>query len=145
MERGKSLAYSMDDLDYQFREKFPGYIPTKDYNEEYSTWVETTLDTLRGSLNTLNLQSKNLNKDEALMEEIEMLSNGAVGTDQVLQAGNMMTSQMVKQVMKLRELMLAQANSEQVYMAQQVNSDAQTKARFREWLGLDGAGSESEE
>ena len=145
METGKSLAYSMDDIDSEFRRKFPGYVPTKDYNEEYSDWVDTTLDTLRGSLNTLHIQSKNLNKDEALMEEIEVLSNGAVGTDQVLQAGNMMSSQMVKQVMKLRELMLAQANSQQVYMANQVNSDAQAMARLRQWLRMDGGQEETGE
>ena len=145
LKTGQSLAYSMRGFDSQFRTKFPGYVPTQNYQDEYKMWVDTTLDTLRGSLNALHIQADSLDNDEAFMEDLEALSNESVGTDQVLQAGNMMASQTVKQVMKLRELMLAQANAEQVYMAQQINSDAQAKARFREWLGLDGAGSESEE
>jgi len=132
--RGNALAYSMEDLDGVFREKYPGYEPAEDWNEKYNDWTETTLDTLRGALNAAKIQSEDLLDEQAFISELEALSNTAIGRDQVLQAGNMIASAEVKQLMKLRELVMTQVNSQNVYLANEANKEAQRNAKLKEWL-----------
>ena len=134
IEDGQALAYSLENLDGIFREKYPGYIPELDWGEKYGEWTETVLDTLRGALNGVNLQSEDFVLEHERMRALEILSNAAEGRKQALQAGNMIASATVKQLIKLRQLLMMQINSQNTFMASEVNKEAQMSAKVVEWL-----------
>ena len=53
---------------------------------------------------------------------------------QAIQAGNMLAAEQIQQLSKLRQLMMAQINAQNVYMANQTNRDAQRVATQQEWI-----------
>ena len=53
---------------------------------------------------------------------------------QAIQAGNMLAAEQIQQLAKLRQLMMAQINAQNVYMANQTNRDAQRVATQQEWI-----------
>jgi P-type conjugative transfer protein TrbJ len=53
---------------------------------------------------------------------------------QAIQAGNMLAAEQIQQLAKLRQLMMAQINAQNVYMANQTNRDAQRAATQQEWI-----------
>lgn len=135
LKRGQGLGYSMGNIDQVFKESFTGYRPTEDWQSEYKAWSEITLDTFKNTLNSLNLQAKDIASDDALIKKLEGLSNSAEGRDQLLQTSNMLASEMNKQMIKLRKLIMAQVNSENVYRAKLENEKAHTEANLAEFFG----------
>src|SRR5690242_21073684 len=50
VQGGQALAYSLANLDAQFRNTFPGYATTPNaYYRQYQNWSQTTLDTTLGT------------------------------------------------------------------------------------------------
>src|SRR6202521_6221916 len=61
VQGGQALAYSMGNLDGQFRSTFPGYsYRTSGYFNDYKKWSQTSLDTTMNSLRAAGFQSKQL-------------------------------------------------------------------------------------
>ena len=62
------------------------------------------------------------------------MSDSSVGRMQALQLGNMMAGEQVQQLVKLRQLVMAQVNAQNVYMAHQTNREAQRSATQSQWI-----------
>jgi P-type conjugative transfer protein TrbJ len=62
------------------------------------------------------------------------MSDSAAGRMQALQVGNLMAAEQLQQLVQLRQLILAQMNAQNVYMATQLNRDAQEAATVSEWV-----------
>jgi P-type conjugative transfer protein TrbJ len=59
VQGGQSLAYSLANLDSQFRSRFPGYgYPGTAYFTQYQNWSQTSLDTTLGALRADGLQGR---------------------------------------------------------------------------------------
>src|SRR5213078_3837173 len=114
IDQEQAIAYSMADIDGLFRQRYPGYRPVTDWSREYDTWTRTTLDTLRGTLNSVRLHAEDFATEQ--------------GRIQSLQLGNMMAGEQLQQLVKLRQLVMAQINAQNVYMATQTNREAQRAA-----------------
>lgn len=134
MNQGQSLAYSMDNIDAVFRNKFPGYTPYKDWHSEYGTWTNTTLDTLRLALRAVNMQSGSFLNEQMRLQSLATLSESVIGRKQAIQMGNAIAHEQAQQLVKLRQLMMLQINTQTAYQAAQVNEQAQRDAYTREWL-----------
>lgn len=130
----QAIAYSMSNLDGVFRRKYPGYVPPQDFHTQYDMWTRTTLDTVRGVLESTQLQANDFVNEQSRLQALQSLSDSSVGRMQVLQAGNMIAAEQVQQVSKLRQLVMAQANAQAVYMANETNKEAQEQAQVRDWL-----------
>jgi P-type conjugative transfer protein TrbJ len=134
ISQGQSLAYTMSNLDSAFKQRYPGYQPSQDYNKAYQNWSQGTLDTLRGVLDSIHMQSLDFGNENNLMSQLKNLSSSAHGRMQALQAGNMISAQMVSQTEKLRQVVMAQTNAQNAYMAYQVQQDAARKATLSTWI-----------
>ena len=62
------------------------------------------------------------------------MSESAAGRMQALQVGNMMAAEQLQQLVQLRQLVMAQINAQNVYMAAQTNREAQRAATQSEWI-----------
>jgi P-type conjugative transfer protein TrbJ len=132
---GMALAYSMADLDAQFRSRFPGYVyNAHTYFKDYRDWSQTSLDTTRSTLRAAGLQSDQLVSEQTILATLRTMSETADGRMEALQVANEIAEQQVQQLMKLRELMLADLQSKQTYQAQQVQKDAATEAAVEQFF-----------
>jgi P-type conjugative transfer protein TrbJ len=134
IEQEQALAYAMAGMDRVFKERYPGYKPVTDWAAAYDRWTRTTLDTLRGSLAAVRLHADDFADEQRRIQTLTALSDSAEGRMQAIQAGNMLAAEQVQQLAKLRQLMMAQINAQNVYMANQTNRDAQRAATQQEWI-----------
>jgi P-type conjugative transfer protein TrbJ len=128
VQNGMALAYSLADLDGQFRARFPGYGATHAYYPDYRTWSQTSLDTTLGALRAAGLQGQQLQNEQSVLNALKAMAQSSDGRMQALQVANEISEQQVEQLMKLRQLMLADLSSKQAYQAAQVQQQATTEA-----------------
>ena len=133
--KGQSLAYSLDTIDLLYRKTYPGYetfIKERGLSEEmkegrYAAWSKANIDTIRSSMNAAQISDSQFRTEEKTMTTLERLSQTAEGRMQALQVGHQIASQQVRQVQKLRALMLTQMQMQASFMAHEQNEkDAQT-------------------
>ena len=134
IEQEQAIAYAMAGMDRIFRDRYPGYKPVTDWSMTYDKWTPTTLDTLRGTMAAVRLQADDFSDEQRRIQTLTALSDSAEGRMQAIQAGNMLAAEQLQQLSKLRQLMMAQINSQNVYMATVTNRDAQRVATQQEWV-----------
>jgi type IV secretion system protein TrbJ len=134
IEQEQAIAYAMAGMDRVFRDRYPGYRPVSDWSTAYDKWTRTTLDTLRGTMAAVRLHADDFADEQRRIQTLTALSDSAEGRMQAIQAGNMLAAEQLQQLAKLRQLMMAQINAQNVYMATVTNRDAQRVATQQEWV-----------
>ena len=132
---GQSLSYTMSNLDGNFRLRFPGYSSSTNYGQSYQTWSQTSLDSIRGALNAAGLQNSQFNSDQALLQTLQGQSQSAVGRMQAIEVGNQIAENQAEQLMKLRQLMMADMQSKASYQGALVQADATKQANSDLFFG----------
>ncbi|MDQ2695558.1 MAG: P-type conjugative transfer protein TrbJ [Pseudomonadota bacterium] len=132
---GESIAFTMQDLDSQFRGTFQGYQPSQDWGASYRGWTTRSLDTLRNTLQALGQQHVALGEQDSRLRDLVVLSNQSQGRMQALQAGNRIAATTAQQLMELRQLVAMQTNAQAVYFASQIDKDAAAEAAMQRWVG----------
>jgi type IV secretion system protein TrbJ len=126
VQGGHALAYSMANLDAQFRNRFPGYAyawtPNAFYSN-YAQWSDTSLDTTYSTLAGVGLQSQQLQDEQTILEALRQQAQNPAGQMDAIQVGTEISEQEVEQLMKLRELMMLDLQSKQAYQAAQIQKD----------------------
>jgi len=136
VQGGQALAYSMGNLDAQFRSTFPGYgSRTSGYFNDYKKWSQTSLDTTLSTLRAVGLQGQQLNNAQAVLAQLRTMSMGAGGQMEAAQIGNQIAEQQVEQLMALRQLMLVDLQSKQAYQAEQIQKEQADKAALDQVFG----------
>jgi P-type conjugative transfer protein TrbJ len=124
VQGGRALAYSMANLDAQFRNTFAGYgFRTQGYYQSYQKWSQTSLDTTLNSLKAAGLQGQQLQNQQTILSALRSQSTGAGGEVQAIEVGNQIAEQQVEQLMALRQLMLVDLESKQAYQAEQIQKE----------------------
>jgi len=136
VQGGQALAYSMGNLDAQFRNTFPGYSSrTSGYFNDYKKWSQTSLDTTLSTLRAVGLQGEQLNSAQAVLAQLRAMSAGASGQMEAVEVGNQIAEQQVEQLMALRQLMLVDLQSKQAYQAEQIQKEQADKAALEQVFG----------
>jgi len=124
VQGGRALAYSMANLDAQFRNTFTGYgFRTQGYYQDYQKWSQTSLDTTLNSLKAAGFHGQQLQSQESILSALRAQSTGAGGQVQAIEVGNEIAEQQVEQLMALRQLMLVDLQSKQAYQAEQIQKE----------------------
>ena len=131
------IGYTLQNLDVQFKQMYPGYQAPTNYEQEYQTWTSNSLEGIKTALETANRQSKEFPQEKVNMQQITGMSDSAVGQMQTLQAGNMLAAQLVEQMQKLRLLQMSEMQAQNLYMAQQIQDKAAEDAKIKQWLDSD--------
>ena len=132
---GQALAYTLSNMDGTFRLRFPGYVSTTNYGQQYSQWGQTSLDSTLGALHAAGLQNGQFNSDEALLKTLQAQSTSAVGRMQAIEVGNEIAENQAEQLMKLRQLMMADMQSKAAFQSAQVQKDLTTQADTDTFFG----------
>lgn len=135
VQGGQALAYSLSNLDTQFRNTFTGYGATPNrYFANYKGWANTTLDTLRGALRAAGLQGSQLSSEESVLATLRNQAQSPNGAVRAIQVMGDIAEQQTEQLMKLRQIMLADLSSKQAYQAAQIQKDAATTAATEQFF-----------
>ena len=134
IEQEQALAYTLANVDRLFRERYPGYRPVTDWAREYDQLDahdagHAPRHPARGAP-----PRRGLRRRAGAHRRSTALSDSAVGRMQAVQTGNMIAAEQVQQLVKLRQLVMAQVNAQNVYMASQTNREAQRAATQSEWI-----------
>lgn len=126
MQQGQALAYTMANVDSQFKQTFPGYHApaTNDYSQNYQGWITTTQDTMNGVMDQINMAYEQQSQEEAVNQLLKQRASGVQGRMQALQVASEIAAEQLAQVQKLKALMLAQTNAQAEYYAYQSQKDA---------------------
>jgi P-type conjugative transfer protein TrbJ len=129
VQGGRALAYSLGNLDQLFRQTYPGYGYTAGaYYTQYRDWSQTSLDTALGALRAAGLQGQQLQSEQAVLNALRASLQGTRGRLEALHALGDISEQQVEQLMKLRELMMADMSSKQAYQAATIQQQAASEA-----------------
>jgi len=142
VQQGQALAYSLSNNDETFREKFQTYEayltdrPDFDgsmFATKYRDWSTTNRDTIASSMASVGLQNEQYASEEATLQTLQMLSQNSVGRLQAIQAGNQIAAQQVRQIQKLRQLLMAQMQMQSTFMATQSDKEAVQTAQSEKY------------
>jgi P-type conjugative transfer protein TrbJ len=137
VQGGRSLAYSLGNLDALWHQTYPGYggYARTGYYNRYQNWAQTTLDTTIGAMRAANLQGQELNNEVSLITNLEAQSQSADGRLLALNVVTQMADQQAQQMQKLREIMLVDLQSKAAYygtiIQQQADQTAAAEAFFQ--------------
>ena len=145
VQGGQALAYSLGNLDQLFRQTYPGY----GYNAgafylQYRNWSQTSLDTTFGTLRAAGLQGQQLQSEQAIVSALKGSLQGSAGRLEAMQAVGNIAEQQVEQLMKLRELMIADMSSKQAYQAAMVQQQAASEAATQRFFTYTPASSDGQ-
>jgi P-type conjugative transfer protein TrbJ len=132
---GQALSYTMSNMDGTFRLRFPGYSTSTNYGQAYQGWSQTSLDSTLGALNAAGLQNSQFDSDAALLQTLQQQSSSAVGRMQAIEVGNQIAENQAEQLMKLRQLMMADLQSKASYQGSLVQADATKQANSDAFFG----------
>jgi P-type conjugative transfer protein TrbJ len=135
VQTGRSLSYTMSNLDGSFRLRFPGYSSSTNYGQSYQTWSQTSLDSTLGALSAAGLQNSQFNSDAALLQTLQGQSQSAVGRMQAIEVGNQIAENQAEQLMKLRQLMMADMQSKASYQGALVQAESTKQANADLFFG----------
>jgi len=129
VQGGQALSYSLANLDSLFKARFPGYGYTgTGYFTQYQSWSQTSLDTTMGALRAAGLQGQQLQSEQSVLDSLRAMAQSSDGRMEALQVMGQIAEQQVQQLMKLRELMLADMSSKQSYQAAVIQKQATSEA-----------------
>lgn len=135
VNKGEALSYTMSNLDGAFRLRFPGYTSTTNYGQSYQTWSQTSLDSTLGALKAAGLQNSQFDSDAALLKTLQGQSQSSVGRMQAIEVGNQIAENQAEQLMKLRQLMMADMQSKASYQGALVQAEATKQANSDLFFG----------
>lgn len=122
-QEGQAIAYQGIDADNNFKNKFKGYQSSQNYSEDYKNWSQTSMDALQNNLVGAGWQADEINDEQTRLKKLKDYSQSAKGRMQAAQVGNMLASEQIGQLQKLRQLIVNQLDSQNTYMAYQIQKE----------------------
>jgi type IV secretion system protein TrbJ len=139
VQTGRALAYSMGNLDGEFRIRFPGYQRVDEpWFKAYKKWTDTGLDSMLGTLKAAGLQGEQLQSEQSILSSLRRMASSTDGRLAALQVVGDIAEQQTQQLMKLRQIMLADLQSKQAYQAVQMQKEAATQAGVEQFFNYEG-------
>jgi P-type conjugative transfer protein TrbJ len=96
------------------------------------------LDTIFATLRAAGLQGRQLENEQVLLDRLRAMARSSEGRMQALQVANQIAEQQVQQIMKLRQLMLADLQSKEVFQAAQIQRQASEEAASEQFFTFGG-------
>jgi P-type conjugative transfer protein TrbJ len=134
VQQTEGLVYSLDDLDERFLVLFDGYEPADDLVAEYSERTHTTLETLRASLLSTQRSMRNIGLS---LDDLARLTDQAIdaeGNLEALEANSILVGYTAQEITKLLQQVGMMANTQAVYYAHELESEAAAAASYEGWF-----------
>lgn len=127
VNQGQALGYNLENINSKFETQYPGFGKQQGkYSDNYKNWSLTTSDSIKSALSASGLQMENFATESATSDTLRSMNQSATGQMQAIQIGNAVSSEMLDEMRKLRQLNTAQNQAQNAYLlgqAEKSNSD----------------------
>lgn len=141
LQQSQAIAHTSGNIDDQYANKYSTYknylakqMNGQDWDDKYDQWSKETSDNMLYTMKALGLQSTQMDDDDAVMQQLQTLSQSSEGRMQALQVGNMMAAQSMRQLQKLEKLMMINTQMQANYLATQQDKEAAIDAARQKFL-----------
>lgn len=133
VENGQRVAYSLQSADAAFKRRYPGYGKNlQNYGDMAKGLSDNTLGAINSAVAAVGLQADQIDSESEMVGELSRLSSSADGQLAATQAGNQISTAMVGQMQKMRQLQMAQMQAQNTYMAgRQTRQDRSDEAMLK--------------
>jgi hypothetical protein len=123
---GDALHYLRPQPGSALSATYPGFAEVKEWWPLYQLWSTTSLDTLSGTLETVHyqLRPEQQEQEQRLLFEMQDRTQGATGNLDVSQTGNMIALQIVEEQRKLRQMLGATLNAQNIAASHHITYQA---------------------
>ncbi len=128
MEQAEGLSYAAQNEAAEFTALFPGYTVLNNFNEQYQQMTRSSLDTLNNILQNMKASANDFLNENSRLKMLQGFAESVEGQTQALQTAAQLASEQVSQLQLLRQSIMAQANAQIVYYAQQIQKEASAVA-----------------
>lgn len=135
LQQSQALAHTSGNIDDQYASRYGTYqsymskqMNGQDWDAKYDQWSRETNDNMLYTMKALGLQASQMDDDDAVMQQLQTLSQSSEGRMQALQVGNMMAAQTMRQIQKLEKLMMVNTQMQANYLAAQQDKEAALQA-----------------
>jgi len=137
----EGLSYTVQGLTSQFQQYYPGYaVSSLAGIQSPMATGQTTLNTLNGTLASVQAQAQNFRLEQASLGTLELRNQTAIGNLQAVQVSNELAMAQVQQIQMLRQLVMRQTNSQNVVAANAISSQQQQQMQAMAWVGAPATG-----
>lgn len=116
VNEGKALGYNLENINKKFESQYPGFKVKGSYYDNYNQWSQTANDSIRSALVAAGLQMNNFATESATSETLRLMNQSPAGQLQAIQIGNAVSSEMLDEMRKLRQLNTAQNQAQNAYI-----------------------------
>lgn len=117
VNQGQAIGYNLQNIEKKFQSEYPGYGNHEgNYHENYAKWSETTSASIRAALMSAGLQIENFSNEASTAETLRTMSRSAGGQMQAIQIGNAVSSEMLDEMRKLRQIQISQNQAQNAYL-----------------------------
>ena len=134
IQETKGISYNSENLNTQFQKAYSGYKAPQDFNAQYQQNMDTTLNTINGSLQSFNMSALDFANEPKRLSFLESQVQNAPGQTQAIQASAEISSEVVSQLQLLRQTIMSASNAQNVYYANQLQNEASNSAGLKSML-----------
>ena len=116
VNQGQAIGYDLGVITKKFEMQYPGVKVNGSYFDEYNKWSETTADSIKSALMAAGLQMANFETESATADTLRTMNKSATGQMQAIQIGNAVSSEMLDEMRKLRQLNTSQMQAHNAYL-----------------------------
>jgi len=141
VKQGLSLAYSVQNLDQVFQDRYKDFdtFMAGNYDrikwvEDIRQWTETTEDSIESALTAAGIQMESIDDEDQIMQQIyDQINDGGQGHQKALDAANEINMMTAKQLQSLRQLVATDMQIKGAYFQQQTAIRKATEAATSEF------------
>lgn len=117
VNQGQALGYNIGEITKKFEGQYPEFGKQKgNFFDSYQKWSQTTGDSIKSALMAAGLQMANFETESATADTLRIMNKSATGQMQAIQIGNAVSSEMLDEMRKLRQLNTAQNQAQNAYL-----------------------------
>lgn len=127
-QQGRSLAYTLRNIDSQFQQTFPGWRLSGTMAADMRLQNERTLATLRGALNATATTAQQFPMATANIDAMKSRMATITSAQQAAELNGAIGIESAEELTLLRQQLAAQSNAQLVVLAEQINHELQAAA-----------------
>jgi P-type conjugative transfer protein TrbJ len=134
MKQATALAYSLDGLNDQYLQTFPGWTQWTSWPDQARLQATRSIDTMRTGLTVVQEQFRHDIADQIHLMGIEARVNDIHGTQEALETSAVLQSWSAQELSLVKQQLAVANNLHAVYYGWTINREAQAEANYRALL-----------
>lgn len=135
VNQGQALGYNLESINKKFEGQYPAFGKSQgNYYDNYQKWSATTSDSIKSALMASGLQMENFATESATSDTLRQMNQSANGQMQAIQVGNAVSSEMLDEMRKLRQLNTAQNQAQNAFLLGQAQNQDNSAASLKTFL-----------